>query len=652
MTESFYGYAGKILRVDLTSSKFHTEQTENYVPKFLGGRGINQWILFKELKPSVTPFEPANIICFGAGALVGTLVPGAARINIDSRNLFTGGIGSGNAGGWFASELKFAGYDNIVIHGKAMEPIYIWIEDDKILLKSAPQLWGKTVGETIKLIKEDVGQDDIQVLCIGPAGENMVRSSCIVVSGSRAQGRCGLGAILGSKNLKAIAVKGTGGIGIKQPDEFMRLVEKVSKRLRKLKENKARKEFGTLFTSAKWNDISGLPYRNFQDDHIPDESLAKMSHEVFHNIYEVDRYACTACPTPCGHVYRVDHGPYAGTLSPKAEANSQWDFGGKVGVDDAGAILKAQEDCCQLGLDIDNTASTIAWAIDCFQNKILSKKDTDGLDLSWGDHGTIVKLIKKIAYRDGFGNILAEGSLRASRIVGKGSEKYSFHIKGQDLVEGIRAAKGWALGVVVSARGGAHTRGAAVTESRKLSEEDSQKLFGVKTAGDARTYMGKPEIVIYTEYICSLLDSLGVCLFTGTWSSPEGINTKELAKFYYSATGIETSERELMKIGERIHNLEKMLNVYYARFTRNDDYPPKRLMEEPVKSGPLKGELLKQDDWDKMLDEYYSLHGWDSNTSWPTKEKLEELNLDECIETLEQAEKMDQVEIIKSGKAV
>ena len=642
MRISKYGYAGNILRVDLTTPRFYREPTDIYVPKFLGGRGLNQWILFKELRPWVTPFEPANSICFGAGALVGSLVPGAARLNIDSKNAFTGGIGSGNSGGWFAAELKFAGYDNVVINGKAKEPVYLLIEDNKISLRPATALWGKTTSETVKSIQEDLGQDEIQTLCIGPAGENMSRPACIIVSGSRAVGRCGLGAIMGSKNLKAIAVKGTGVVGIKQPDEFMALVNKVSQRLIGLNGAKSRRQFGTLVGSPLYEDLSALPYKNYQDDYIPDESFAKISHEVFHNTYEVDRYACTACPTPCGHVYFIDRGPYSGTQCFKAEANSVWDFGGRLAVDDPGAILKIQEECCQLGLDIDNTASVIAWAIDCFKNRIISKKDTDGLALNWGDHGVILELIRKIAYREGFGNILAEGSLRASQIVGKGSEKYSFHIKGQDLIEGIRSMKGWALGVVVSARGGAHTRGALATETRKYTLEDSQKIFGVKTAGDARTYIGKAKIVCYFEYVHALLDSLGVCFFTGNWASPEGISPAELAKFYSLASGIETSENELIKTGERIHNLEKMFNVYHAGFTRNDDYPPRRLMEEPIRSGPLKGELLRRNDWDRMLDEYYSLHGWDQHTSWPTKEKLDELGLHGCIERFKQAKQIYQ----------
>jgi aldehyde:ferredoxin oxidoreductase len=642
--ERVYGYAGDILRVDLTTSKVVTESVKKYTPKFLGGRGINQFLLFKELDRGVAPFEPANRLCIGAGVLTGTIVPGAARLNIDSKNALTGGIGSGNAGGWFAAELKFAGYDHIVIQGKAPEPAYLWIEDQEVMVKSAAALWGKSTAETEKYIRQELGQENLQLLCIGPAGENMVRSACIIVSGSRAVGRCGLGAVMGSKNLKAIAVKGNGAIEVKYLDEFMEMVANVSTRLRSLEGAKARMQFGTLSVSPHYNALSALAYKNYEDDYIPEDSLARISPEVFHNLYEVDRYACTACPVACGHTYRIHDGPYSGTQCRKAEANAVWNFGGKLAVDNATAILKAQEECCQLGLDIDNASSAIAWAIDCYQHELISKSDTDGMELNWGDHATILELLRKTAYREGFGNILAEGSMRASEMLGKDSEKYAFHIKGQDLIEAIRSMKGWALGVVVSARGGAHTRGALATESRRYSEEDSERLFGIKTAGNARAYRDKPRVVRYFEHVHALLDSLGVCFFTGNWSMPDGMNPEELARLYFFATGDRMTEGNLVLAGERIHNVEKMFNVYHAGFTRKDDYPPRRLMEEPIKSGPLKGELLRQSEWDQMLDSYYSLHGWDQVTGWPTEEKLYELDLPECISRLQEAKRIYQPE--------
>ena len=634
-----YGHAGKILHIDLTTSRIRTEPTARYTSRFPGGRGINQWILLNELDPQVKPFDPENIICFGAGALTGTLVPGAARLNIDSKNALTGGIGSGNAGGWFAAELKYAGYDNIVVRGKAEEPVYIWIEDDSVSLQSAVRHWGKGTGDTLKDIREELGCEDAEIVCIGPAGENMARQACIIVSGSRAVGRCGLGAVMGSKNLKAVAVKGTGSVRVRSAEAFMKLAKTVSQRLNTIPGAIARREHGTLVGTPMYQSLSAIPYKNYDDDYIPEERFQKISHETFHSVFETDRYACSACPTPCGHVYTIDEGPYKGTRCLKAEANSVWNFGGRVAVDDPAAILALQEECCRLGLDIDNTSSVLGWAIDCFQNGLLSTGETDGMELQWGDHGVLFELLGKIARREGIGDLLAEGSLRASAALGQGSDRYAFHMKGQDMIEAVRSMKGWALGVAVSPRGGAHTRGAPATETRKFSAEDSMKLFGVSTAGEAQTYVGKSKVVTYFEKVHALLDSMGVCFFTGTWTSPDGVSPGDMANFYTLATGIPIDEEELLTIGERVHTVEKMFNIRHRGFTRKDDYPPKRLMEEPIKSGPLKGEMLKREDWDRMLDEYYELHGWDLEDGWPSESVLERLDLPECTEMLAEAKR-------------
>jgi aldehyde:ferredoxin oxidoreductase len=315
-------------------------------------------------------------------------------------------------------------------------------------------------------------------------------------------------------------------------------------------------------------------------------------------------------------------------------------FGSRLGIDDPRANMKAQEECCQLGLDTDNTGGSIAWAIDAFQNESLSLDDTGGVELQWGDHPRIISLLKKIAYREGLGDLLAEGSVRASRIIGKGSERFVFAVKGQELVEAIRSCKGWALGIVVSPRGASHTRGAPYSEFRRWSPEDSEKTFGVATAGDPTTYEGKAHIVTYYEAVHALWDSLGICFPIGNWAAPDGVTPEELADLYGLATGTLFSEKELMEIGERIHTLEKLFNVYHAGFTRDHDYPPRRLMEEPIKSGPMKGELLKESDWNRMLDEYYAFHGWDVQTGWPTRDNLRELGLQECIPILSRAEKM------------
>jgi aldehyde:ferredoxin oxidoreductase len=441
---------------------------------------------------------------------------------------------------------------------------------------------------------------------------------------------------MGAKGLKAVAVKASGEIAVKKPEDFLERIEALSRRLRAQKSTNSRRKYGTLRGSALHNNVSGLPYKNFQDDHIPEEHLERISHEVFHTRYETGLYACTACPTPCGHVYRIEDGLYAGTVSTKAEANSVWNFGGKLAVDDAGAILKAQETCCQLGLDIDNASSVIAWAIDCYKHDILSKQETDGLKLEWGKSEVILELLRKMAHRDGLGNLLAEGSLRASKQIGRGSERFAFHIKGQDLTEALRAMKGWALGVVVSPRGGTHTRGAPVTELGGYLTKDNRDYLGFPVGDRTESYEGKPRLVSYFEYVHALLDSLGVCFFTGNWTSPDGMSIGELAELYSLAAGVEVSEEEMWKTGERIHNVEKMLSTYHGGFGREDDYPPRRFMTERIESGPLKGEYLNPKDWDRALDEYYDIHGWDKRTGWPTRKKLVELDLPDCVMRLEE----------------
>lgn len=628
MSNHMNGYAGYVLRINLSDFSVYKEEIEKYIPAFIGGRGVNQIILLRETLPSIDAFSPVNKICIGAGALAGTLAPSAGRLNIDSKNVLTGGIGSGNAGGWFASELKFAGYDNIIIEGKAKTPVYIEINDDNVSFHSAVPIWGERTGETVRLIKEETGEQDAEVLCIGPAGENMVSTSGIIVSESRVVGRCGLGGVMGSKNLKAISVKGTKTITVYNASGFIELTEKITKRLRASDWNRAHLEFGTLASSAAYNSLSALSYKNYHDDYIPDQLMEKISHqEIMRNC--VSSYACTACPLPCGHTYQIERGNSEGSTCYKVEANAVWNFGGRLAIDDPLSILEAQEKCCQLGLDIDNAASAIAWAVDCFEAGLITKDQTDGLELGWGDAKVVMELLRKTAYREGFGNLLAEGSFRASKIIGPESERFSYHVKGQDLVEGIRSMKGWALGIVVSPRGATHTRGALATERNRWSKDDSLKTFGISNAGDARDYEGKALALAYMERANALWDALGVCFFAVNRSNPEGMTPSELTDLFRFATGFELTENDLMISGERLHTIEKMFNIHHAGFARSDDYPPLRLMEEPISSGPLRGELLKREDWDRMLNEYYDIHGWSRETGWPPKERLYKLGLGE-----------------------
>ena len=643
MNESeVYAYTGKILRIDLSSGTILVEPTIEYANKWLGGRGINLWILYHELKPWVTPYEPANKIVFGTGPLTGTLAPGACRLSVASKNVYSHGVGTANIGGFFAPELKFAGYDHIVIQGKAKTPVYLWIDDDQVALRDARSLWGTTTWETDDLIKGELGDEDIQILSIGPAGENLVRAACIIANRNRAGARCGLGAIMGSKNLKAAAVRGTGSVKVAYPDRFM---EVVSDAWQMIESSSMKAGMGAIGLHSFFTPLIGraTPYKNFQDLSIPDELAKKLAPEVYQAKYQRAQIGYLSCPLHCSNFYRVDEGPYAGLATEGFEMNTSVDFGCKLALDYAPAIIKAHALCNQLGLDVDNTSGPIAWAFECYQRGILTKEDTDGLELNWGDYEAVFELVRKIAYREGFGNILAEGSKHASEIVGRGSDYYAMHIKGQDLYEDLRAPIGWAFGTCVATRGGGHTTSAAAADlvagMNPEADRASREFFRVRTL-DPAAYEDKAKLVVYTERQQEIMNSLILCLYLGTWSSSENLSLDHLAELYSAATGWETTKEELVKIADRILNVEKAFNVLHANLGRADDYPPERSFREPIKSGPLAGFSLSREKFDQMLDEYYQLRGWDTKSGLQTRKCLEELDLADVADDLKQVGKL------------
>jgi len=636
MVEKIHAHAGKILRVNLSNGKITTEPTMRYAKNFLGGRGINQWILYKEVKPGIWPFDPANRLIFGTGVFVGTPAPTAGRLSIDSKNVYTGGIGSANSGGHFGPELKFAGYDNLVVQGRSRNPCYLWIDDDEIEVKNAEHIWGKTTWATDDLIREELGDDDIQIADIGPAGENLVRAACIVSNGARVAGRCGLGSIMGSKNLKAIAVKGTGEITVANPEKFMQLVDEFRERILSNNGMKRLMQWGTNYILEISDLSSGNPVRNFQDGYWDSKKVQKLSTGALEK-YIVRRLACFACPVHCSRYLKISNGPFKGTEGEGIECTTSKDFGCKLDIDNLPAVIKAHILCNQYGLDLSNTAGVIAWAMECYEKGILKKEDLDGLELDWGNYEAVFELMKKITFREGIGDLLAEGSKRASEILGKG-EKYSITIKGQELYEVLRRQKGWALGVVLSSVGGGHLRGAPQTESLRISSKEGKKFFGVSTAGDRTTYSGKAKLVIYFENLKAIADSLNLCYFATQYLSPYLPSPKDLAKLFSAATGKMMTGRELMLIGERIHNVEKAFNVREG-ISRKDDMPPERFFE-PIKSGPGKGERLEKEKWTKTLDEYYKLRGWNVKTGLPKRSKLEGLKLGYVAKELEKLGKL------------
>lgn len=649
-----FSYSGRVLHVDLTSGRTWTEPTDNYSSRFLGGRGIDVWLLYRDVKPWVTPLEPANRLIFGTGPLAGTLAPCATRYSVESKSPVTGGIGSGNSCGFFGPELKFAGYDHIVIQGRARVPVYLWITDEHVELREASSLWGKTTWGTDQLIKEMIGDEAVQIACIGPAGENLVKTSCIVTNRARVAGKCGLGAVMGSKNLKAVAVRGMGSIEIADPERFMDEVDKVWEKLKVSDRAESLRKWGTYGRPVALNESCLYPVRNFQDDHWDSDKIKKSMPDIFKSDYEVGRRGYLSCPLYCGHLYKIDDGPYAGLVCEGFEFNDVWNFMSRLDIDYVPAAIKLHSICNEYGLDQDSSSCAIAWAFECYEKGIITEKDTDGLKLKWGDHAVVAELLRKMASREGIGDILAEGSHKASSLVGKGSERYAIHLKGQDSMEAMRSAKGWALGCCVSTRGGGHTRGANLIElsHKTIPPEVAQRVWGIPRVEAPSSYEGKAKLVVYYERLQAIVDSLGLCLFTSTWWSPDLLGPEEYAKLYSAATGQEIQGDELMMIGERIHNIEKAFNVLHAGFGRQDDYPPGRFMEEPIKSGPARGELLSKNEWDKMLDEYYELHGWDKESGWQRRGQLEKLALGEVADDLERAGRLAPISSVTKNERV
>lgn len=626
---------GKILDVNLSEKKWSSwEESESIHKKFLSARGLSQYYLYNLLKPQDLPLDPKNYIIFGSGLLVGTETPGATRTNIDSKNLFSNGVGSTNGGEYFAVAMKYSGYGHLRITGKSIKPVYLLIDNGQISLEDAQEIWGKTTSQTVNIIRNKHG-NNFHVACIGPAGENLVRGACVIINKSRAAAKCGMGAILGSKNLKAIAVRGSQVPKIWNEEKFNQLIGRARKKVL---------DSGTAQRLSKWgaksavkakNKVGSVPYRHFQDGYV--DNLDGWDEKAFSK-YELRRFGIANCPISCRQIYQVTDGPYAGLKGEAVQSNTVQDFGLKLDIREPTAIIKAHILCNEYGIDIDTAAETIAWAYECYERDLINQKDTDGLELNWGNHQSLMKLIDKIAYREGFGDILAEGVVKASEIIGRGTIKYAMAMKGQDLYEDMRMPKGWALGTALSTRGGGHCSGAPIVEfaagkssAERLSPELAKKLYGITTATDPAAYEGKGKLVAYHEQLHAVLNSLGICFFNSIWEGYELLDENDIVQLLNAATGWNLDRFELLNIGERIHNLERMFNYKHAKFDRKDDYPPARFMEEKIKNGPYKGEYMDRKKFDKMLDENYQLHGW-TEQGIPKEETLIKLGLKNIID--------------------
>ena len=636
------GYAGKILRVNLSNGEIAAESIEKYAKEWIGSPGIAVKILYDELRPWVTPYDPANRLVIGAGALIGTTAPGANKMNISTLGPMTGGWASSCSDSYFGGQLKCAGYDTVVLRGRADRPCYLWIDDDKVEIRDASHLWGSTTWETLDRIREDLKDAGLHILSIGPAGENLVRGACVIQDKARAFGRGGIGAVFGAKNLKAVVVRGTGGIRIAEPNCFMAAVERSRKMLKAAPSADHFHKYGSLGIIEGKQASCGIAYKNFQDCHLPEEMADAIDPKKSIDKYQVAKRSYPGCAFGgCSRIMHITEGPYAGLVT---EAN-QWEVVStlqtRLAVMEPTFMFKANTLCNQYGLDVDSAGAPIGWAMECYERGIIDEKDTGGLVLNWGDAEVALELIKKIVYREGFGDILAEGCARAADIVGRHSAYYALNIKGMDLYEPCRGALGWCLGVTTANRGGGHTTGAPVIEAVPLGDvEKAKEIYGVENPTHGMEYEGRAKMVMFGETLQRANNCMGVCHFNTCYTDPYMPGLAELIELYSAATGWETTLEDLKILTMKQVNLEKALNLRFTNFARKDDLPAERDLEEPIKTGSLAGWRMDRVKYNQMLDEYYDLHGWDRETSFPKRKTLVGLGLKYVADDLEKIGKL------------
>jgi aldehyde:ferredoxin oxidoreductase len=621
-----YGWMGTILRVDLTSGKIEKEPLSDRLRlNYIGGRGINSRILYDSVGPETDPLSPGNVLIFGTGTVVGTVAPSAGRITVTAKSPLTGILGDGNSGGHFSVEMKRASYDHIVFTGKAEGPVYLWIADENVELRPAEHLWGKTTSETNEEIHRELGDPLIKVAAIGPGGENLVRYASVIFETCHAVGRTGMGAVMGSKNLKAVAVRGTRGVKVAHPGPFMRLSKDLSDRIVNSPVYKGLAYYGTPYFTAGQYKMGWLGIKNGQINDWP-EAL-KLGHRILKRDYFVKELACTGCPRHCNQAWMVKSGPYAGLRGAKIEYGAIAGFGPGCLISDFAPIAKMNTLCDEYSLDVLEMAFTLSAAMEWYDKGLITVDDTDGIELTWGNADAAIEMINKVAKRAGIGNLLAEGPLRAAKEIGRGAEKcITLHSKGMTYGEDdIRATKGYALEVATSTRGADHLRGMPGLEMipRATTPEALERRFGTREAGIAGSYKKAP-LVVYTQNLCTLTDCLELCKYN-TEFQVEAINIEDLAGLFSLATGVEMDEKAMSTAAERIYAVEK---AFLARegMTRKDDAIAGRWGTEPIVGGPSEGERIHPEKFEKLLDEYYQLRGWDS-MGIPTAATLAALGL-------------------------
>ncbi len=617
------GYTGKILRINLSNKTSKVESLpEEMARDFMGGAGFGIKYLYDEVKKGADPLGPDNKLIFAPGPFTGAGVPCSSRMAVTGKSPLTGAVGMGLSGGHFPTEMKYAGWDVIIIEGKADKPTYIAIKDDAVRFRDAAHCWGTKTFDCQQIIKDELNDQNTRVCCIGPAGEHLCRIACLI-NERRAIGRKGLGAVMGSKNLKALAIRGTGKVAIASEKKYSKARFEM---LKAFKDSPVLypqfSQQGTPMTVEVTAELGILSAKNWTATgvFVPEGLGAEMQKSR-----KIGKEYCHDCPVGCSQMKLARRGVYSGILSEGPDFETLYSFGTNNGIGDLDPVIAADRMADELGLDSISSGVTIGFAMELFEKGILTLEDTGGIELRFGNDDAMIKILQMMAFREGIGDLLADGSLAAARKIGKGTQKYAIQIKGLELpAYDVRGAKAHGLNYATSYTGADHCRGYAF-----------QEIFGIPVPWqvDRLAIEGKGKLTKWNQDVRAVAcDCATMCGFLLDMAVP-ATACQNTANLMEAVTGMSFTAEEIQIVGERLNNLAKAFNVREG-FTRADDALPERLMTESLKAGASKGQRVDRKDLDLMLDEYYAERDWDVSTGVPTRRKLKQLNLEYVADDL------------------
>jgi aldehyde:ferredoxin oxidoreductase len=650
----FGGY-GSIVDVDLATGRVvKSEIDATFARQYVGGMGFSCKILFDEVGPDVDPFSPDNLVIFANGPLTGSVAPCSGRTEVTTKSPLTEHIGTGNTGGQWGTSLKRAGIDVLVIRNAAERPVYLCISDGTVELKDANDVWGKDTDVTSDIISREISgstSQKVSVLTIGPAGEHRVRYACPINDYHHAAARGGAGAVMGVKKLKAIVVQGGAGPRIARVQEFRQAAQEAMAQLLKATSTKTEKRDSTLLRSIidEYQTKGCFPYRNFQAGVLP-EWVTNINRDAAVKYLTRKEGTCHNCPVSCFNLVEVNEGKFTGVkISRGIHPGVAMEWGAKCGITNLPAIWKCKQMCQQLGLDYVSAAVVIGFAMELYQRGIISTGDTDGLEMTWGSEDAVVEMLHNIAFRRGFGNVLAEGCKKAAAMIGRGAERYAMVVKGLEMMgsDPRSADKGWVFGQIVNPRGGdniknMHCQAEYPNPNLTIDEIDifddvKKRIYSVPLQEIPSTWEGKALMCKWFEDLYSILNSTGLCIFPSGFNL--AIGPTHISKLLSACTGWDVTPDEIMRLGEKVFTVLKAYTIRQG-LDRQDDAWPQRFYDEPLPHGPSKGMVVSKEAVSSVLDEYYELRGWGKSSGLPTEQRFIELGLQDIGRALKERGKI------------